>query len=94
MLLHNTAGTLRNVSQESGPAFTRPLSARGLALGDFDNDGAVDVFISNNDSGPVLLRNSAAAGSHWLGLKLTGKKCNPDAVGARIRWQAGASSGA
>ncbi len=89
LLFHNTAGTLRNVSQESGPAFTRPLSARGLALGDFDNDGAVDVLISNNDSGPVLLRNSAAAGSHWLGLKLTGKKCNPDAVGARIRWQAG-----
>jgi hypothetical protein len=89
LLFHNTGDALRNVSHESGPAFNRPLSARGLALGDIDNDGAVDVLISNNDSAPVLLKNNAAAGNHWLGLKLTGKKCNPDGVGARIRWQAG-----
>jgi hypothetical protein len=89
LLFHNTGAALRNVSHESGPAFNRPLSARGLALGDFDNDGAIDVLISNNDSAPVLLKNNSVAGNHWLGLRLTGKKCNPDAVGARIRWQAG-----
>jgi enediyne biosynthesis protein E4 len=89
LLFHNTGGALRNVTHESGPAFSRPLSARGLALGDFNNDGAIDVLISNNDSAPVLLKNTSTVGNHWLGLRLTGKKCNPDAVGARIRWQAG-----
>ena len=89
LLFHNTGTALKNVSRESGPAFNRPLSARGLALGDFDNDGAVDVLISNNDGAPVLLKNNAAKSSHWLGIRLVGKKSNPDAVGARISWQAG-----
>ena len=88
LLFHNTGRELRNVSLESGPAFNHPLAARGLALGDFDNDGGVDVLISNNDSAPVLLRNNVGARNHWLGLRLRGKKCNPDAVGARISWQA------
>jgi enediyne biosynthesis protein E4 len=89
LLFHNTGGALKNVTRESGPAFSRPLSARGLALGDFDNDGAVDVLISNNDAAPVLLKNNIGSKNHWLGLKLTGKKSNPDAVGARISWLAG-----
>jgi enediyne biosynthesis protein E4 len=89
LLFHNTGGALKNVTRESGPAFSRALSARGMALGDFDNDGAVDVLISNNDSAPVLLKNNIGSKNHWLGLKLTGKKSNPDAVGARISWQAG-----
>ena len=89
LLLHNTGKELKNISHESGPAFNRPLSARGLALGDFNNDGAVDVLIANNDDAPVLLRNNVGAKNHWLGLHLVGKKCNPDAVGARISWQAG-----
>ncbi len=89
LLFHNTGTSLKNVSRESGPAFARPLSARGLALGDFDNDGAVDVLVSNNDGAPVLLKNNAVGKNHWLGLRLVGKKSNPDAVGARITWQAG-----
>ena len=88
LLFQHTGTGLKNVSRESGPTFSRPLSARGLALGDFDNDGGLDVLISCNDSAPVLLKNNAGAGNHWLGLRLTGKKCNPDAVGACIRWQA------
>ena len=89
LLFHNTGGALSNVSRESGPVFTRPLSARGLALGDFNNDGAIDVLITNNDGVPVLLRNNAASRNHWLGVRLVGKTCNRDAVGARITWQAG-----
>jgi hypothetical protein len=89
LLFHNNGKMFRDVSAQSGPFFTRPLSARGLAIGDFDNDGAVDVLIAVNDDRPVLLRNRAAAGKHWLGVRLVGKKCNPDAVGARISWQAG-----
>jgi hypothetical protein len=89
LLFQNTPIGLKNISPESGPLFTRPLSARGLALGDFDNDGAVDVLIAVNDGPPVLLRNNAARQNHWLGLNLIGKKSNPDAIGARISYQAG-----
>jgi hypothetical protein len=77
------------VSAQSGPVFSKTFAARGLALGDFNNDGAVDVIISNNDAPPILLRNNAGSQNHWLGVKLVGKKCNPDAIGARITWQAG-----
>jgi hypothetical protein len=89
LLFHNTGVELKNVSKESGPVFEQRLSSRGLAIGDFDNDGAVDVLIAVNDGAPVLLHNDVGALHNWLGLKLVGKKCNPDAVGARITWQAG-----
>jgi hypothetical protein len=89
LLFHGTGTAFQNVSQVSGPVFAKPLSARGLALGDFNNDGAVDLLISNNDDVPVLLKNNVGNRNHWLGLHLVGKKCNPDAVGARISWQAG-----
>jgi hypothetical protein len=89
LLFHNTGNGLKNVSQESGPAFSRQLSARGLALGDFDNDGAVDALVSCNNEPPVLLRNNAGRQNHWLGINLIGKNANIDAVGARITYQAG-----
>ncbi len=89
LLFHNWEKGLRNVSAESGPVFARPMSARGLAIGDFNNDGAVDVLISCNDEAPVLLKNNVGAKNHWLGLKLVGSKANIDAVGSRVRYQAG-----
>src|SRR4029077_9281920 len=57
--------------------------------GDFNNNGAVDVLISVNDDAPLLLRNNEGSQNHWLGLTLVGKKANPDAIGARITYQAG-----
>ncbi len=89
MLFRNTAGGLKNVSNESGPVFTRPLSSRGLAIGDFDNDGGIDVLISVNNDAPVLLHNNVATQNHWLGIKLVGKRCNPAAVGAVVTYQSG-----
>ncbi len=89
LLFRNAGSSLQNISAESGPVFSRELSARGLAIGDFDNDGAVDVLISVNDGAPVLLRNNAGRQNHWLGVNLIGKKSNPDAIGARITFQAG-----
>jgi hypothetical protein len=89
LLLQNTGAGFKNISGESGPVFERATSSRGLAIGDFDNDGAVDVLISVNDASPVLLRNNAGRRNNWLGVKLVGKKCNPDAVGARLTYQAG-----
>ncbi len=94
LLFHNSGSDrsesrLRNVSAESGPIFSRAMSARGLAIGDFDNDGAVDVLISCNDEKPVLLRNNIGVRNHWLGVRLIGKKANIDAIGASITYQAG-----
>jgi hypothetical protein len=89
MLFHNNGRTFDDISAQSGPLFSTPMSSRGLALGDFDNDGAVDVLISINNGAPLLLRNNAARHNHWLGLRLCGKKSNPDAIGATITYQAG-----
>ncbi len=90
LLLFRGDGTrLSNVSAEAGPAFAKAFPARGLAVGDFDNDGAVDVLVGNNGGPPLLLRNRAAAGRHWVGLRLEGTTCNRDAVGARLTWSAG-----
>ena len=89
LLFHSDGKTLHNVSAESGPIFARNLSARGLAIGDFDNDGALDVLVSVNDSAPLLLRNTAAKDNHWLGVGLVGRKSNRDAIGARITYQTG-----
>jgi hypothetical protein len=88
ILLQWTGKGFRNISEQSGPIFDQPLSARGLAIGDFNNDGATDVLIGVNDGAPVLLRNRAGAQNHWLGIKLVGTKSNRDAIGARITYQA------
>ena len=89
MLFHNTGKSFQNVSLQSGPVFTTPLSARGMAVGDFNNDGAVDVLVSVNDGAPVLLRNAVGNQNHWLGIHLVGTKSNSDAIGARITYQSG-----
>lgn len=89
LLFHHDGTKLVNVSATAGPVFAKSFAARGLAVGDFNNDGRVDVLVGNCGEAPLLLKNNAGAGNHWLGLKLVGKTCNRDAVGARIGWQAG-----
>ena len=89
LLFRNDGKSFKNVSDQSGLVFSKSFPARGLALGDFNNDGAVDVLISNNDGAPVLLRNNIGKDNHWLGVRLIGRKSNPDAIGARISFQAG-----
>jgi len=80
---------LHNVSAQAGPAFQKFFPARGLSVGDYDNDGALDVLIGNNGGAPLLLKNNAAGGNNWLGLKLEGVHCNRDAIGAKLYWSAG-----
>jgi hypothetical protein len=92
LLFRNEGGRYRNVSAEAGPAFQREISARGLAVGDIDNDGRVDVLLVNNGMAPLLLHNESGAGNHWLGVKLQGSACNRDAVGAVVRWSAGGAT--
>ena len=89
LVFHNDGKKLANVSQQAGPVFQKMFPARGLAVGDYDNDGRQDVLIGNNGDTPVLLRNNTGEGNHWLGVKLQGVACNRDAVGATITWSAG-----
>ena len=89
LLFQNSGGVFKNVSAESGPVFRKSFPARGMAIGDFNNDGAIDVLVSTSNGAPVLLRNNKGRENHWLGLKLVGRKANIDAVGARISYQAG-----
>jgi hypothetical protein len=89
VLFHNEGGRLKDVSANSGPVFKEQFSARGLAVGDFDNDGRLDVLINNNGAAPLLLHNRAGRDHHWVGLSLQGVGCNRDAIGARISWSVG-----
>jgi len=89
LLFHQVNGKFQNVSGEAGPAFARSFSARGLAVGDFDNDGRLDLLIGVNGGAPLFLKNQSGTGNHWLGVKLEGQSCNRDAMGARIIWSAG-----
>jgi hypothetical protein len=88
VLFHNEGGRLRNVSAIAGPAFANSYPARGLAVGDFENNGRLGVLVANCGEAPVLLRNLAAEGNNWVGLSLKGTTANPDAIGARITWSA------
>lgn len=89
LLFRNTGSGFEDVSAHSGSVFQKNFAARGLALGDFDNDGSADALITVNDGPPVLLRNQSAQQNHWLGLRLIGKTANVDAIGAKITYQAG-----
>jgi enediyne biosynthesis protein E4 len=93
LLFHNTGVRGRrifdNVSAQAGPPFQQQFAARGLAIGDYDNDGGIDVLVAVNNDAPLLLHNVACKSTHWLGVKLVGRKANRDGVGAKVTWRAG-----
>jgi hypothetical protein len=86
LLFRGNGHTFENVSAQAGSAFQKSWSARGLAIGDFDNDGGIDVLINNNGGPPLLLHNEVGRKNNWVGVRLIGRECNTDAVGAWIRW--------
>ena len=77
-------GTFQDVSATAGVDFTRPAPNRGLAYGDFDNDGRVDLVITALGGPARLVHNETLNHNHWLTLKLTGVKSNRMGIGARI----------
>ncbi len=89
LLFQNKDGKYNNVSSQSGPVFGKSFSARGMAVGDFNNDGGIDALVAVNDGPPILLRNNVGKENHWLGVLLVGTKSNRDAVGARLTYKAG-----
>jgi len=89
LLFRNNGKGFENVSGQSGSVFNKYLSGRGMATGDLDNDGDLDVLIANNGEPPALLLNKAESRNNWLGLQLIARKSNPAAAGAVISWQAG-----
>lgn len=89
LMFENVDGKFKDISSTSGAAFKKDWPARGLSVGDYDNDGDLDVLIINNGDAPVLLRNDGGNRNNWVGLQLTTTKSNSAAVGAIITWQAG-----
>lgn len=89
LLFRNNGGDFEHAFESVGAVPGQQFAARGLAIGDYDNDGAVDVLVATNNGAPVLLRNVATKGNHWLGVRLVGRKANRDAIGAQITYQAG-----
>lgn len=83
MLLRNVFGKFVDVSSQSGPAFQEPQAARGVAFGDFDNDGFIDIAVNGNGQRAVLLKNGGNA-NHWLIIDTVGIKSNRDGIGAQL----------
>jgi enediyne biosynthesis protein E4 len=89
LMFENTGRQFDDVSAQSGAVFSKVFPARGMTAGDYDNDGDLDLLISNNGGAPALLRNEGGSRNNWVGLDLVATKSNPGAVGAVITWQAG-----
>ena len=77
-------GKFEELFEEAGPGILAPHCSRGVAAGDFDNDGDIDLLISNMNEPPSLLRNDVSGDNHWLKVKLIGVKSNRSAIGARV----------
>lgn len=102
LLRQGPGGVLQDMRDRAGPVFSSSYVARGLAVGDFDNDGDPDVLFTSLDRTPVLLRNDVGQDNPWIGFELQGTKSNRDAIGAKVtvffgerravRWIVGGSS--
>ena len=90
LLFHNLGhGKFREESQAAGLRQLPLHSARGAAYCDYDNDGDLDMAISNIDDRPQLFRNDGGNRKHWLEMRLIGTRSNRDAIGALVKIRAG-----
>ena len=90
-LFHNEGDQMfRDVAAQAG--VDSILDGRGVALADFDNDGAMDIFVTNSNQSPLLYHNLVGRKNNWIEMRLTGARSNRSAVGARVRVVSGALS--
>jgi hypothetical protein len=85
LLMRNTGHGFVDVSADSGKVFQEAWVGRGMAIGDLDNDGRIDVVVTTNDGPAYILHNDTPRSNHWLTLKLVGHKSNRDAIGAEVK---------
>ena len=89
-LFRNSAkGTFTSVAGNAGPVWNERWAARGAAIGDFDNDGDLDIAIAVVNGVPILLRNNGENAGHWVTVSLLGTASNRNAIGARVTARAG-----
>lgn len=85
VLFRNLGGRkFEELIDESGPGVSAVHASRGCAVGDFDNDGDLDILILNQNEPPSLLRNDVSGSNHWLKVKLIGTTSNRSAIGAQV----------
>ena len=77
-------GKFEELFNLAGPAMSEMHSSRGVAFGDFDNDGDIDILIMNMNEPPSLLRNDMTGANHWLKVLLVGVESNRSAIGAQV----------
>jgi enediyne biosynthesis protein E4 len=85
-------GKFREISNSLGKYFQEEYVGRGACIGDYDNDGDLDIYIVNLNSRGAFLRNNKGNQSNWLMLNLVGTKSNRDAIGARVKITSGGKS--
>jgi hypothetical protein len=91
LLYHNSGnGRFEDVTSIAGPGLEVRRSGRGVAFGDLNNRGSLDILINNQNDPPTLLRNLGESPNHWISIHTVGTKSNRDGIGARVEVQAGA----
>ena len=85
LFLNDGKDSFRDVAASAGEQFAAPKVGRGLACGDFDRDGDVDLLLTTNGGRAQLFRNDLGSQNRWLRFQLTGTKSNRDAIGALVR---------
>jgi hypothetical protein len=85
LFLNNGKGNFHEAGQEAGGEFSLPKVGRGLAIGDFDRDGDVDVLMTTNNGAAYLFRAEQTAGNKSIRVRLVGTKSNRDGIGAHVK---------
>ncbi len=85
LFLNEGGGKFRDVAADVDAGFSQPKVGRGLAYGDFDRDGNLDILLTTNNGPAYLYRNENVVGNHSIRFHLVGTKSNRDAIGALVR---------
>ena len=89
LFLNLGKGSFRDVTLEAGPDFSQPRVGRGLACGDFDRDGDVDLLLTTNNGPAYLFRNDQQVRNQSIRFRLVGTQSNRDGIGAAVRLECG-----